>query len=237
MKNKDIVLFEKYKYDSQIKLDNFEKYVRGQRLSRFLARYELFKKVLNTSGSIVECGVHYGGGLLAWAKLSNALEPYNYKRKIIGFDSFSGFPTITKEDIIAQKENPEIKEGGFSIESNVFDEIIDSINEFENSKTIKVGSAIEIIKGNAVETIPKFLEENTHTIISILFLDFDLFEPTVIALENFLPLMPKKSIIAFDEINDSKWPGETQALLKKCDLNKFKLQHFSIYPALSYIVL
>jgi hypothetical protein len=232
-----MALIEKYDYDIQIKLDNFEKYVRGQRLSRFIARYELLKKVLNTSGSIVECGVHYGGGLLAWAKLSNALEPYNYKRKIIGFDSFSGFPGITEEDLPAQKKNSEIKEGGFNIGSNVLDEIMDSINEFEDNKTLKPENKIQIIKGNAVETIPNFLKENTQTIISILFLDFDLFEPTSIALENFLPLMPKKAIIAFDEINDSKWPGETQALLKKFKLNNYKLQHLSIYPTLSYITL
>jgi len=230
-------IFEKYEYNIQIKLDNFEKYVRGQRLSRFISRYELFKKVLNISGSIVECGVHYGGGLLAWAKLSNALEPYNYKRKIIGFDSFSGFPDFTEEDLPAQKKNPEIKEGGFNIGSDVFDELMDSIDEFENNKTLKLENKIEVVKGNAIDTIPAYLKENSQTIISILFLDFDLFKPTYVALENFLPLMPKESIIAFDEINDSKWSGETQALLKMFNLNNYRLQHLSIYPTLSYIIL
>ncbi len=229
-------LFEKYNYNKSVKLDNFEKYVRGQKLARFIARYELFKKILNISGSIIECGVQYGGGLLAWGKLSNALEPYNQKRKIFGFDSFSGFPEVSEKDLIAFKNNSEIKIGGFGVEDFILDEIHESLEVFENNKTLKGDPKIEIIKGDAINTIPSFLEQHPEIIVSLLFLDFDLYEPTYVALDKFLPKMTKGSIIAFDEINDPKWPGETQAILKALELNKYKLQHFSIYPTLSFIV-
>ena len=59
-------VFLKYDYDINSKLDNFEKYVRRQALSRFLVRYELFKLIRNIKGSIIECGVHHGGGLWLW---------------------------------------------------------------------------------------------------------------------------------------------------------------------------
>lgn len=55
-------LIEKYDYPMDIKLTNFEKYISRQSMARFLARYELFKMIKNTKGSIVECGVHWGGG-------------------------------------------------------------------------------------------------------------------------------------------------------------------------------
>ena len=90
--------FEKYEGKLSDKLNNFEKYVRRQALARFLARYELFKLTKNVKGSIVECGVHYGGGLMAWAKLSSILEPYAIHRKVIGFDTFEGFPNVSDED-------------------------------------------------------------------------------------------------------------------------------------------
>ena len=57
------------------KLDNFPKYVPRQSLTRFLTRYEIFKKVLRVQGSIVECGVLHGGGLMTFAQLSAILEP------------------------------------------------------------------------------------------------------------------------------------------------------------------
>lgn len=55
-------LITKYDYPMDIKLRNFEKYVTRQSLSRFIARYELFKMIKDTQGSIIECGVHWGGG-------------------------------------------------------------------------------------------------------------------------------------------------------------------------------
>lgn len=65
-------LIDKYNYDKDIKLRNFEKYVRRQDLARFLARYELFKMIKDVKGSIIECGIHYGGGGL-WLGLNYVL--------------------------------------------------------------------------------------------------------------------------------------------------------------------
>lgn len=92
-------LLEKYNYSFKNKLDNFEQFVRRQSLARFLVRYELFKKIINTQGLITECGVHYGGGLLGWVKISVALEPYSIHRKNIGFDTFGGFPDLDDVDL------------------------------------------------------------------------------------------------------------------------------------------
>src|SRR5690606_8723857 len=81
------------------KLENFAKYVPRQNLARFLARYEIFKLIQGIQGSIVECGVLFGGGLLSFAKLSTILEPYNFQRRIVGFDTFTGFPEVDKKDL------------------------------------------------------------------------------------------------------------------------------------------
>ena len=80
------------------KLENFTKYVPRQNMARFLARYEIFQKIVEVQGSIVECGVLFGGGLMGFANLSVILEPYNFQRRIIGFDHFSGFPDVAAED-------------------------------------------------------------------------------------------------------------------------------------------
>ena len=36
--------------------------------------------------------------------------------------------------------------------------------------------------------------------------------------------MPKGAIIAFDELNNKNWPGETVALLESIDINILKLK-------------
>jgi len=70
-----------------------------------------------------------------------------------------------------------------------------------------------MIKGDATKTIPDFLSKNRHLMVSLLFLDFDLYEPTKVAIQQFLPRMPKGAVLAFDELDNPIWPGETQAAL------------------------
>ena len=78
---------------------------------------------------------------------------------------------------------------------------------------------------------------NPHLLVSLLFLDFDLYEPTKVALDSFLPRMSKGAVLAFDEINSARWPGETQALLEAMDLRRHRIQQFPMDPNIAYIVL
>src|SRR5579862_4640377 len=80
------------------KLEAFPRFTTKRSIARFLAKNEIFKQVLDVAGVIVECGVLNGGGLFTWAQLSNIYEPVNYTRKIIGFDTFEGFPSVHTTD-------------------------------------------------------------------------------------------------------------------------------------------
>src|SRR3990170_7053080 len=62
------------------------------RFTKLLARYELFKMVMDKPGDIVEAGVLKGAGLLFWAKLIQIYNPLS-RRKVIGFDTFEGYPS------------------------------------------------------------------------------------------------------------------------------------------------
>lgn len=224
--------FEKSKFSTEDKLKNFTKYISRKTLSRFLVQHELFKKQLQIKGSIVECGVHQGGGLFSWAKLSSIYEPYNYHREIIGFDTFEGFPTVSKskdKSKFAFKKN-------FSEKVDIENDIIKLLKPFDDERPIKNKKKIKLIKGDANFTIPQFIEKNSHILISLLYLDFDIYEPTKTAIEYFFDRIPKGGVIAFDELNNSDWPGETSALLEKLDLKKYKIESFYYEPNISYII-
>ena len=83
---------------------NFPLYAPRQNVTNFLIKYEIFKRILEVHGSIVECGVFFGAGLLGWSRFSAILEPVNHTRKIIGFDTFRGFPRLSKKDGGAESE-------------------------------------------------------------------------------------------------------------------------------------
>lgn len=210
---------------------NFAVYANRQDINRFLALHELFKLQLPVKGSIVECGVFGGSSLFTFAHLSGIYEPSNYHRQVIGFDTFEGFPDWSEVDMIEPGRDI------FKPNFDTFKELSDASKAFQKNHYLEGEQKIRLIKGDACQTIPKFLENNKHFICSMLYLDFDIYEPTRIALLNFLPRMPKGSILAFDEIHNSHWPGETQALVDVLGIDKVEIRNFPFNPNISYIKL
>lgn len=214
---------------------NFTKYVRRHELARFMVQYELFKKIADIKGSIVECGVYQGSGVMAWAKISETLEPYNFLRKVYGFDTFEGFPSISDADLSGGATAAKV--GHLKPTYDVLAELGGCIKEFDETRLLKHQDKVSLVQGDAMLTIPKFLSENQHVLVALLYLDFDIYEPTLLALKEFLPRMPKGAVIAFDELHDPKWPGETRALLDALDLNRYKVESFAFEPHISWITL
>lgn len=81
------------------KIQSFPIYLQTTYIRKFISRYEIYKKILDVHGSIIECGVLGGGGVFSWAHFSEIFEPYNHLRNIIGFDTFEGFPSINQFDL------------------------------------------------------------------------------------------------------------------------------------------
>ena len=219
-------------FTSVDKLNNFTKYITRQSLSRFLCKYEIFKKALNIDGSIIECGVLFGGGVMSFAQLSAIFEPVNYTRKIIAFDSFKGFPSLSEKD--KKSKSVYAKEEGLSVDS--YNDLLKSIELFDMNRPVGHVPKVELVRGDANITIPKYIEDNPHVVVSLLYLDFDVYEPTKTALKYFIPRMPKGSIIAFDELNSPHWPGETIAVLEELSLKDYKIERFPFNSYTSYTV-
>jgi len=212
---------------------SFPLYVPRQTMATFIYKYELFKKILNVHGSIVECGVAYGSGLMAFAQFSAILEPVNYTRKIIGFDTFSGFPGVSAQD--AKSCDEHCKEGGMAVES--YEEIQQCVELYNQNRPIGHIPKVELVSGDATKTIPQYIENNPHLVVSLLYLDFDIYEPTLVALKEFVCRMPKGAVIAFDELCHPEWPGETLAVLEELGINNLRLQRFPFDTTRSYAVL
>ena len=209
--------------------DDFPMFIRRQDLVRYLSRDELFKLILNVKGSIVECGVHRGASLMLYAQLSSIYEPYAFNREIIGFDTFEGIVEADKKD----KGHAQI--GDFS-DADI-DLLKECITLYDLNRPLSHISKVQLIKGDATQTIPEFFKENTYVIVALLYLDFDLYAPTKTALETILPRMPKGAVLAFDELNARQWTGETLALLESLGINKLKVRKFPADPYLSYAIL
>jgi hypothetical protein len=225
-------IFEQCPDSTQVKLENFTKYVRRQHLKRFLVLYEVFKLAMPVKGSIVECGVFRGFGLMAWAKLSAMLEPENLTRRIYGFDTFGGFPSVGEQD---QSDFTDAKPGDLC--SNSYDELTELIREYDRDRFLGHIPKVELIRGDITRTVPEFAASHPHLVVSLLYLDADMYEPTKIALETFLPRMPKGAVLAFDELDNPIWPGETAAAMDAVGLRNLRLRRLDWDPYVAFAIL
>lgn len=217
------------------KLEAFPKYVSRQSLSKFLVRYEIFKQILTVNGSILDCGVLNGAGLFSFAKLSTIFEPINHTRKVIGFDTFKGFPSVSKQDTDTGVSS-HLHPGGLAAGINLKD-MENVVELFDSNRNLNHIPKVELVVGDLNITAPEYIKKNPHLIVSLLYLDLDLYEPTKTAIEVFVPKMPKGAIIAFDELNTATFPGETLALVDSLGINNLMLQRSTIDPYISYAVL
>ena len=212
------------------RLQSFSLYTPRQDITTFLVRYEIFKRVLEVQGSIIECGVLRGAGLMAWAQFSAIFEPTNHQRHVIGFDTFSGFPKLSEQDRASESE--EARPGGLAVDS--YDHLRHCLELFDMNRFIGHVPKVELVRGDATKSIPQYLKENPQLIVSLLYLDFDIYEPTLTALKHFLPRMPKGAVIAFDELNLKDWRGESIAVLESLKLREYRVERCSFGSVISF---
>lgn len=73
-------------------LQNLGLFLTRQNFSRLLFVKHLYEQIINIQGDIVEFGVRWGQNPAAFSALRGILEPYNHSRRLVGFDTFEGFP-------------------------------------------------------------------------------------------------------------------------------------------------
>ncbi|MBX7148438.1 TylF/MycF family methyltransferase [bacterium] len=218
------------------KMQSFPRFVSRQQQAIYLFKWELFKEILNVQGSIAEFGVFMGSGMFSFASFSAILEPFNYQRKIIGFDTYEGFNAISDSDRATKNHSALLQKGGFYVSDSMCDELREGAEIFDLNRPIGHIEKLEFVKGDIFNTVPDYIEKNSHLLLSLIYLDLDLYEPTKFALEQLYDRVVPGGIIAFDELNNPAWPGETKAFLEFFKGKSGKLKKCSFEPLRSYFV-
>ncbi len=214
-------------------LANVGLFLTSKNLSRILFFYEVYQKIIHTHGAVFEFGVRWGQTLSLFSALRGIFEPFNRHRRIIGFDTFGGLQGISEKD--GQRFGGE--EGSFSVTQGyegVLEEIL-AIQERLNP--ISHLKKFEIIKGDAVETVPDFFRKNPEVLVSLAVFDFDLYTPTKVALEAVKGRLFKGSVLVFDELSDDIFPGETLALMETLGVGHLRIRRFPMTARVAYVVM
>lgn len=201
-------------------------------LSHILFMTDLYRQVLPVHGDIIEFGTRWGRNLALFMSLRNTFEPHNYTRRVVGFDTFEGFASLSEEDGV----DPIIQEGNLAVSASWEQTLNLLLEQHEALAPRPELRRFELVKGDVVETFPEWLSRHPETIVALTYFDMDIYRPTREALQALLPHLTRGSIIGFDELCLREFPGETLALKEVLDISKHRLIRSPYSGNQSYII-
>jgi hypothetical protein len=225
-----IELFNQAPISKNELIQNFGLFINRMNLSRILFMNDLYLKIVDVHGIIIEFGVRWGQNLALYQNLRGIYEPFNYNRKIVGFDTFEGFPEVD------DKDGGKVTIGDYNVTENYEDFLKKVLLYHESESPIAHKRKFELVKGDATKTFEQYLIDNPETIVALAYFDFDIYKPTKVCLELLLKRVTRGSVIAFDELNCPEFPGETIAVMEAIGLSKYAIKRSPLNPLISYLV-
>lgn len=212
---------------------NLGLFIKRQDLSRILFIDDLYKKIINLHGVVAEFGVRWGQNLALLESYRGMYEPFNHNRKILGFDTFAGFPSVHEKD--GQSDIASL--GAYSVTENYEDYLKKILDYHEQESPISHIKKYQLIKGDATREVEKYLKDNPETIIALAYFDLDIYEPTKKCLQAIKGHLTKGSLIGFDQLNKRDFPGETLALKEVFGLDRHRITRSPYSSMQSYIII
>lgn len=190
-------------------LENFTTFQRRINLAKFLAHVDVFKQIVDVPGCIVECGVFKGTSLMTFVKLIEVLCPGDSLKRVVGFDTFEGFVGLDARDGAPDDTRSKVTGGWNS--GDFLATLERAIDITQRDSMVPRVKRVELVKGDIATSVPAYVKRNPGLRISLLHLDVDLYEPTLVALQQLYPLVVAGGIVLLDEYAMDGFPGESAA--------------------------
>ena len=210
------------------KLSSIMRFVSRQDFAKISVLTDLFRETEGVEGSIVECGVFLGNGVMTFAQAAASYEPYNYTCKIIGFDTFEGAIGRSEHDTSTDKVHH--ADGDFN--RNNFEDLKRAIDLFDRDRPINHMPKVELVKGDVRETAPQYIVDNPETSIRLLRVSMPFYEPVKIALQTFLPFVNKGGIVVVDAYGFDS--GITKGAREALGEERKSFEQLTYYPILPF---
>lgn len=214
-------------------LANLSLFMTRSALAQLLFMHDLYRRILTVPGVVVEFGTRYGRNLGLFTTLRTIYEPHNFSRKIIGFDTFTGFPSMAPQD--GTYEGVTI--GSLSVTPEYESYLEHLLSTHEKLAPRSQLKKYELVKGDVSETLPQYLADHPEIIIALAYFDLDLYQPTKNCLALIKDHLTKGSVLGFDELALAEFPGETLALKEEFGIGNYEIKRDPTSGYQSFIVI
>jgi hypothetical protein len=219
------------------RLRNLPLFFRQKDLAHVLFMSDIYRRILEVPGYIAEFGVMWGRNLNLFHCLRETLEPYNHTRRLLGFDTFTGFLPDAAKEAGAVTSRPGLHDtGAYSVAAGHRGLLSELLVRQEAVSHLSHLRRFDLIQGDVEETLPAFLTEKQHAFFALCYLDLDLYKPTKAVLSAISTRLVRGSILVFDEMLNPDYPGETQAVSELMGLRQISLRRDPISGWKTYCV-
>ena len=196
----------KNNFSKKLILENFGMIMGNKSMHRFLKISEILYKTKKVSGDIIEFGIWNGNNLFTIKKI---VDYYDLKKRVYGFDNFSGFPNPQK-----LKKKSKGKYVGRPL-------LIKKIISFFKLKKI-------FIINDDIMNLSKYMGKFKK--ISFIYIDCNVYEVVEKILNETNKKLQRGGIIAFDEARNKFNKDEGKAMIKFFKKNKYKYKLIKLNP-------
>jgi hypothetical protein len=213
-------------------MTNLGLYIRGSALVKLLVLNDLYTRIKDLPGVIVEFGTWWGQNMVLFENLRAIYEPFNKTRQIIGFDTFEGYQGFSAHD----EAGDVFDEGGYSV-GGQYKQYLERLLEVHEGNNVlgHIRGLHSLVAGDVTETAPRYFEERPELTVALAYFDMGLYRPTKAALEAIRPHLVPGSVLLLDEFSWSEAKGEAVAFKEVFADGGYKIEK-SVFTPMRAIV-
>jgi hypothetical protein len=198
-------------------LFNLGMYCRSGVLVKFLVMADLYRRFVNIPGMLVEFGTWYGQNLVLLENLRAILEPFNKQRRIVGFDTFTGYPG---------------KPGWYST-GRKYAAYLEKLLKAHQRCNVYGHQNVdhELVEGDVCQTATAYFAAHPEAVVAFAYFDIGPFEPTLVAMKAIRPHLVPGSILLLDELTWRETPGEAVAFKRVFGQSGYRIEKCALYPS------
>ena len=213
---------------------NLGMYVRSSLLVKFLVMNDLYERIKNIPGSLLEFGVWWGQNLVLMENLRAIHEPFNKQRVIVGFDTFTGYENFSEKD----KQSKVYQDKSYKTLADYKSYLAQLLEAHEGSNAFgHIRGNHKLIAGDVTKTAPKYFDDHPETIVALAYFDIGIYKPTKAALEAIKPHLVSGSVILLDQLTWQGGAGEAIAFKEVFSNVSFRIEKCQIYPSKAIVTI
>jgi hypothetical protein len=202
-------------------------FIRSSYLVKFLVLNDLYERIKNVPGDILEFGTRFGHNLVVFENLRAIHEPFNKTRRMVGFDTFEGYRGFSDRDV----KGDVFSEERYTTFENYEQYLAELLKLHERSNVLgHISGNHRLVKGDVCETASAYFRDHPETVVALAYLDMGLYKPTRAALEAIQPHLVPGSVILLDEFTWSESPGEAIAFKEVFGRSGYTLEKSPLTP-------